>query len=142
MASPFTYDLTTNVGKVRLLLSDTNEDAPQFSDDELTTLLTMEGNSVQRATGKAFIILAGSKAKIAVRIGRGATNEDLTQLAKELREQGKLMLEEADNEADDACLEAHITPSITPFAERQNRLLGRLGDPRDFEDYDTVYTTP
>lgn len=31
----FTYDLTTTVGKMRLLLSDTNPESPQFQDEEL-----------------------------------------------------------------------------------------------------------
>lgn len=139
MPVPFTYDLSTAVGQVRMLLADTDEDTAAFSDAELTALLAMNGNSVVRSAGKAYYILAGDKAKIAVRIGRGSTNEDLTSVAKELRESGKALLEQAVDEDVDGPLEAWITPGITPFQDRRNRILGRRGEPRDFGDLDKVY---
>lgn len=40
----FTYDLTTDIGKVRLLIGDKNIAAPVFTDEELSSFLTSEGS--------------------------------------------------------------------------------------------------
>ncbi len=58
-----TYDLTTNVGKVRLLIGDTDvtpsTDA-QFTDEEITAFLTMASNSILTAAGYALEAWAAS----------------------------------------------------------------------------------
>lgn len=52
-----TYDLTTNIGKVRLLIGDTDivptTDA-QFSDEEIQVFLTMASSSILIAAGYAL----------------------------------------------------------------------------------------
>ena len=53
----WTYDLTNDIGKVRLLISDTDiapvTDA-HFSDEEIQVFLTMEGDSVNLAAADAL----------------------------------------------------------------------------------------
>lgn len=49
-----TYVLTTNIGKVRLLIGDTDTSDTQFSDDEITAFLTMASNSVNIAAALAL----------------------------------------------------------------------------------------
>lgn len=67
---PSNYDLSTEVGKVRLLLNDVNASDPVYTDDEINAFLDMEG-SVKLAAAQA--------------IDTGATNQALA--SKVLRTQ-------------------------------------------------------
>lgn len=55
-----TYDLTTNIGKVRMLISDTDITAAHFTDEEITAFLTMASNSVKLAAAYALEAWAAS----------------------------------------------------------------------------------
>jgi len=55
-----TYDLTTSIGKVRLLISDTDVTDAQFTDEEITEFLTMASNSVNLAAALALEAWAAS----------------------------------------------------------------------------------
>ena len=57
----FSYDLTTNIGKVRLLIADTVEDGAVYEDEELTVLLTMEGNVLKAAAARALAPAASGR---------------------------------------------------------------------------------
>jgi hypothetical protein len=48
------YDVTTALGQLRLLLNDTGPDALVFNDDELQAFLDMEGGSVKLAAAQAI----------------------------------------------------------------------------------------
>lgn len=122
----FTYDLATNVGKVRLLIADTVEDGAVFEDEELTALLTMEGSVVKSAAARALETLAANKAKLAVRVTRGSVTDDLSQVAKELRESAKQLRAEADSEDDGAILQQAVSPSWERFSHRKNILADRV----------------
>ena len=50
----FTYDLSTDVGKIRLLIPDTVSTSAVFSDEEVTALLLLESSSVRRAAALAL----------------------------------------------------------------------------------------
>ena len=50
----FTYDIDTNRGKVRLLLSDTNASDYQFEDDEIDAFLSMASSSLLLAASYAL----------------------------------------------------------------------------------------
>lgn len=50
----FTYDITTDRGKVRLLIGDTVDAGHQFEDDEIDAFLTMAGGSILTAAGYAL----------------------------------------------------------------------------------------
>ena len=50
----FTYDLTTDIGKVRLLISDSDVTSFHFTDEELQVFLTMSGGSLLIAAGYAL----------------------------------------------------------------------------------------
>ena len=125
----FTYDLATSLGQVRFLVSDTDEDTAVFTDAEVTAALTMEGNVVKLAAARCFYVLAGSKAKLAVRISRGNVSDDMTALAKELREQAKMLRDEVAEDGD-LPLEATITPDWERFSYRENVLLDRQDEVR------------
>lgn len=120
-----TYDLTTNIGQVRLLIADTDTVTPDFQDEELTALLTLEGGSLKRAAARALETLAASRARLAVRKTRGEVTDDLTQIAKELRATAAQLREEAASSDDGGALGVIITPSYEAFSTSENDYWGR-----------------
>ena len=71
----FTYDVTTDRGKVRLLATDINASAPQFQDNEIDAFLALAGSNIYRAG--AFALQRASRAPRAWRsrsLGPRATN--------------------------------------------------------------------
>jgi hypothetical protein len=50
----FTYDITTDRGKVRLLIGDIIDVGHHFEDDEIDAFLTMSSNSILIAAGYAL----------------------------------------------------------------------------------------
>ena len=55
--STWTYDLTTNVGKIRLIIGDTDIDPTSdavFTDEELTYFLTVNSNNITLAAADAL----------------------------------------------------------------------------------------
>ena len=93
----WTYDLSTDAGKVRLLIGDTDiaePDARIFSDEELAALLALEASDVRRAAAQALDTMATSEAMIqkVIRVmdlttNGAATAAALRAHAKELRRQ-------------------------------------------------------
>lgn len=59
----FTYDLSTSVGKVRLLVPDNDSAAYDLQDDEISYFLTQAGASVEGAAVKACKWLARKYSK-------------------------------------------------------------------------------
>ena len=58
---PFTYDVTTDRGKVRLLITDTDAANEIFNDNEIDAFLTMMSGSVFRAAAVALYQIAASE---------------------------------------------------------------------------------
>ncbi len=87
MRVAFTYDLTTDTGKLRLEIGDTVSDAgvkpdgSNFSDAELAYFLVQESDSVGRATARACEVLARMFAGY-VDLAVGSRRESLSQAAK------------------------------------------------------------
>lgn len=122
----YTYNLSTDLGKMRLLIADTDiPDGAIFSDEELTALLTMEGNVVKAGAARALEVLAANKARLAVRVQRGGVSEDLTQVAKELRATAGQLRAEAEAESDDQAMAVFSSPSWERFSYTKNVALER-----------------
>lgn len=60
----FTYDLTTAIGQVRLLIPDRSGAAYMFEDDELTAFLSLEADDVRCAAALALETMAADEAYI------------------------------------------------------------------------------
>ena len=96
-------ELDTNIGKVRVLLGDTDPTNVAegqgtylfFSDDELTAILGMYSDSPQLAAARCLETIAGSQALLL----KSWSSDDLTvngdRIAKELRETAKQLRSEA-----------------------------------------------
>lgn len=96
-------DLNSNVGRVRVLLGDTDPvnvvnyvgEYLFFSDEELTAILDMYDNSPRLAAARCLETIAGSQALLL----KSWSSDDLTvngdRIAKELREMAKQLRAEA-----------------------------------------------
>lgn len=77
----FTYDLTTDAGKVRLLLSDTDSAAYAFEDAEIDYFLTL-GTTVKGAVVEGARTLLADKARRVKRFTlHGMTYDDTAAIA-------------------------------------------------------------
>jgi len=122
----FSYDPTTDAGMIRLLTDDADGDNHAFTDEEIAAVYASNGSNVLRTAARLLEILATNHSKLAVRVGRGDVNEDLTKIASELRAQAALYRTQADDEDDSgACLDASVSPSYERFSYTQNVLLER-----------------
>jgi hypothetical protein len=60
----FTYDVSTNRGKVRMLTPDSSATSYVFEDDEIDAFLALEGNDVRRGAALALETLASNEALV------------------------------------------------------------------------------
>ena len=60
----FTYDLTTVVGKIRMLIPDRVTPGHVWEDDELTALYTLEGNDLRLGAAMALEAMASDQAMV------------------------------------------------------------------------------
>lgn len=60
----FTYDVSTDIGKVRMLITDRNEARPIFQDAEIQAYLDLEDSSVRRAAAAALETMASDQALV------------------------------------------------------------------------------
>ena len=83
MAVDFTYDLATDIGEIRFLISDTKAEAPAFSDAELAAMLT-RGGSIAGAMPKviqALLMDRARRARTYTRVESGVDPDDATTVA-------------------------------------------------------------
>lgn len=60
----FTYDLTSDIGKIRLLIMDNQSGSYLFEDTEISTFLSLEGSNVKRAAALALETMASNDAYV------------------------------------------------------------------------------
>lgn len=125
-----TFDLTTSVGKVRLLIPDPDISSPLFTDEEIVTFLSLEKQGIFRAAALALETAASNKtlsAIVAVRLSDGSSIgsssgalEPLFARARELRRRAE---EEEAREDGGAFAIAEIGNEIfAPVSIRRNAL--------------------
>jgi hypothetical protein len=99
----FTYDPTTDRGKVRLLIGDTDEataDNQLFQDNEIDTFLSMEGSTVRLAAALALETMASSEAFITKRIRLLDLTTDGPAVAAELRKRAESLRSQEDEDGE------------------------------------------
>jgi hypothetical protein len=101
-APPIERDLTTPVGQVRLLTTDTDEAFPLHTDAEIEAFLTIEGGNVKRAAAAQLEAIATSETLVSKKITTQDLSTDGPAVAKDLRERAKLLRDQAENADDDA----------------------------------------
>jgi hypothetical protein len=87
----YTYDLNTPLGKLRLLISDTQVETRScvFADTECQTFLDLAGGLLPYAAAIAFDAMAGDASKLAIKMKNDVTETDPTKLGDSLRAQAK-----------------------------------------------------
>lgn len=105
----FTYNLSTNVGKVRNLVHDVTESTAIFSDDEITSILNLHDGDIFMAASTACLKIAMSKALTAKMRRAGDYWEDDREVMKHYREMSKVYREASENVPADADVEVVYT---------------------------------
>lgn len=103
------YDLATDAGKVRLLISDVDNAAPVFTDEEIVTFLGLAG-AVLLAAALALETVAANEALILKYVRSRGLDLDGPAVARELRQQAKQWREAAaaaDLDGEDTFVIAH-----------------------------------
>ena len=99
----FTYDLTTDAGKVRLLITDTDHDNEIFSDSEIDVFLGLTAvdstNDINLASAVALETIAASEALVQKKIKLLDLTTDGPAVADSLRKAAALLREQSENES-------------------------------------------
>lgn len=98
-APPIELDPVTDLGMIRLLITDVDEAFPLFTDAQLEAFLAREGG-VKRAAALALETLSTSETLIAKKITTQDLSTDGPAVAKDLRDRAKGLREQAKAEAD------------------------------------------
>lgn len=100
----FSFDVSTTVGKIRLLIPDSDAANHIFEDEEIDVFYSIEGSSIKRAAALGLETIARSEAMIQKVIRLLDLQTDGAALARELRLQAQELRKQADDEefAEDA----------------------------------------
>lgn len=100
----FTYDTGTDVGKIRLLVFDTDSSNYVFEDGELAVFYDVEGDSLKRAAALALETMASHEAFVLKVITLMDLRTDGAATSRALLARAALLRSQADDEefADDA----------------------------------------
>lgn len=92
-----TYDLATDVGKVRLLIPDSDLDSGVvvFQDEDIEAFLSIEGDDIRLATAQALDTIAASEALVQKVIKTMDVQTDGAKLAEALMKRAKALRDQA-----------------------------------------------
>lgn len=118
----FTFDLSTDVGKVRMLIPDRVAGDILFEDEEIEAFLEMESGNVRRAAALALETVAADQAltlkvikSLDLDTDGAKVSDALLKRADKLREQANAVEAAEDGAAFDI---AEMTPTAFAFRER------------------------
>lgn len=94
----FTYDLDTDAGKVRLLLSDVDEPTAVFTDAEIDAFLELESGSVKRAAAQAIDANATNEALASKVLRTQDLTTDGARVADAMRKHAASLRAQADRQ--------------------------------------------
>ena len=91
------YDVTSDEGRVRLLIDDTQE-PPLFTGEEIGEVLNLNQGSVLRAAAQLLLLIAGSEARLSKKVTTQDLATDGPAVAAELRAQAAALRKQADDQ--------------------------------------------
>lgn len=94
----FSYDLSTDVGKIRVLIPDNKGDAYVFEDDELAAFYALEGNSLKRAAALALETIASNEVMVLKIIRLLDISTDGAKVSDALLKRAEKLRSQADDE--------------------------------------------
>lgn len=116
----FTYDVSTDVGKVRMLIPDRDEQSVIFQDDEIDAYLALNDLSHRRAAAEALETIASDQALTLKVIRTLDLETNGASLMNSLMARAKQLRETADvAEAGDEALFDWAEMSETEFQKRE-----------------------
>ena len=80
----FTFDTTTNIGKVRTLINDTNSASFILSDEEINVYLGLEGNDIYSSAASALDSIIINQQLLSKLVAAGDYKEDNRNVADKL----------------------------------------------------------
>lgn len=95
---PINTDPATDVGRVRLLITDTDEAAPLLTDGEIEALLALEGGNVKRGAAAALETIATSETLVGKKISTQDLSTDGPAVATALMKRAEVLRGQADAE--------------------------------------------
>lgn len=95
----FTYDLNTDIGKVRWRIGDKYVDNVIFDDEEIEVALLFEENNVKRAAAQCLETIAADQVLVLKVIKTLQLTTDGAKVAAELRANAKLLRDQAEIDA-------------------------------------------
>lgn len=116
----FSYDLSTVVGKLRLMIPDNNAEVHNFEDDELDAFYALEASNLKRATALALETIASNEAMVLKVVKTLDVTTDGAKVSDALLKRAKLLRDQADNDeaADSAGFD--VAELVTgPFTYRE-----------------------
>lgn len=121
-----TYNTDSQIGKVRLLITDTDIENPIFSDEEITNFLSIteiDGErDVRLAAAQALEVMAASEAIVQKKLSMLDLTTDGPAVAKSLREAAKALRDRVEEEPAFGWAEQSLTPAVTYEIIRKNAL--------------------
>lgn len=94
-------DYTTDVGQVRLLISDTDEANQLLSDEQIKTLLNLESGLIKLAAAQALCTIAASEVLISKKLKTQDLATDGPAVCKALRDLADGLRKQAKQEQDE-----------------------------------------
>jgi hypothetical protein len=91
-----TTDPTTDLGRVRLLISDVDTASPTFTDAEISAFLALEGGNVRLAAAQALDTIASNEALVSKQVRTMDVSTNGPAVAAELRARARALREQAD----------------------------------------------
>jgi hypothetical protein len=90
-SNTYTYDLGTDIGRVRLMIGDTSpiNGKRLFSNEEIDAYLDMYESSIRLASAAALDTIASSEALLRKKIGTSEFSIDAPAVAREIRNHAK-----------------------------------------------------
>lgn len=115
----FSYNLATNIGKLRLKIQDTDAAKALFSDEELQVFLDEEGANLNLSAADALDVLANGAAQLTKSEDIGDYSYSAEQMAEQFRQQANRFRKLASGElADEPAFEI-AEQNLSVFSERE-----------------------
>jgi len=109
-ATGFTYDPTTDRGRVRLIISDTDGSSPIFTDAEIDAYLGLHGSVIFLAAAQALDTIATNEALVLKVIKLMDLTTNGAAVAKALRAHAAVLRRQVDEEVDFDWAEMAVDP--------------------------------
>lgn len=121
----YTYDLSDDIGKVRVLIPDRVESEALFTDEEITAILSMEVG-LKRAVALCLETLASDNALVLKVIKVQNIQTDGASVARALLARAAQLRSQADNDESDAEASFDIAEFVVNDFSYRERLLSQF----------------